>query len=370
MAEIVAELNREAPDVPASLLVVFVSPDAATGIDEIAKSLWEQLQPAAMIGCTGGSLVADGKEIEEGACISAWSAWMPEANLELMHVEYDRSSGDFEGIGERFQTSGSMETTLLTLGEPYSFPADVFLDKVNKQHAGALVVGGMASGGTQPGECKLIFNGEVKDEGAVVVGIENAEVVQVVSQGCRPIGEPFVITKAEQNVILELGGKKAHQQLKATYDRLPTRDKELMRLGIHLGRVVNEYQDKFEYGDFLIRNVTGMNSDDESILIGDYFRPGQTVQFHVRDAMTADEDLTQMLIDFKSRCEEPPKAALLFTCNGRGSRFFENPNHDAEAIQGCLGELPAAGFFCQGEIGPVSNVNFLHGFTASTAFFF
>ena len=189
----------------------------------------------------------------------------------------------------------------------------------------------------------------------------------MVSQGCRPIGDSFVITKAEQNIIFELGGRKAHAQLQSVYDRLPNRDKELVRLGLHIGRVVNECQDSFSYGDFLIRNVTGIDAEESSIQVGDYFRAGQTVQFHVRDAATASEDLTQML----SQCAigSPPKGSLLFTCNGRGTQLFEEPHHDAQAIQAKFHKIPSAGFFCQGEIGPVAGVNFLHGFTASLALF-
>ena len=187
----------------------------------------------------------------------------------------------------------------------------------------------------------------------------------VVSQGCRPIGEPFVITKAERNVIYELGGQPAHNQLKAIHDRLPTRDKDLMRMGIHLGRVVNEYQDSFEYGDFLMRNVTGFDPEDASISVGDFYRAGQTVQFHLRDSVSASQDLEQML----RKNVDAPRAALLFTCNGRGLRLFEDPHHDAGKIRDVAGEIPCAGFFCAGEIGPVGGQNFLHGFTASVALF-
>ncbi len=348
------------------LVVVFASPHFNSQLQSVVDLLHERLSPGSMVGCTGQGIVHDGEEIEEDPCLSVWAAWIPGCDFEVSHLRYDRQTGGFDGHGAKLsEADWAEDTSLLAVTEPYTFPTDVFLESINREHPGVPVVGGVASGGMGPNESQLICNQTVVSEGGVVARLQGAPLTPVVSQGCRPVGEHFVITKAEQNEILELGGIKAHQQLKAIYDRLPTRDKDLIRLGIHMGRVVNEYQDSFSYGDFLIRNVTGMNPDNESVIVGDYFRPGQTVQFHVRDAVTADEDLRQML----SRAEpsSAPKAALLFTCNGRGSRFFEKPDHDALAIRQQFGELPVTGFFCQGEMGPVGGQNFLHGFTASVA---
>lgn len=368
--EILASLSGEGT--PPSLVVVFASPHYADSLQEICGKLNDELAPTQMLGCTGVAIVADDQEIEEDPCLSVWAAWFPDADVQLTRLTYERSpdGGSFAGWPESLVNDWPDEMTLLMLADPFSLPADVFLERLNSDRPGTQVIGGMASGGSRPGEAKLILNGEVFDDGAVVAAVRGARVTPVVSQGCRPIGEPFVITKAERNEIFELGGHKAHEQLKAIYDRLPNRDKELMRLGIHLGRVVNEYQDSFDYGDFLIRNVTGMNAEESSVLVGDYFRAGQTVQFHVRDASTASEDLQQLLNKSREKEEADAKACLLFTCNGRGTRLFEDPHHDAGTVRKQLGELPAAGFFCQGEIGPISGVNFLHGFTASMALFY
>ena len=189
------------------------------------------------------------------------------------------------------------------------------------------------------------------------------------SQGCRPIGPSLVITQAERNVIYQLGGKNALWHLKRIYDELPNCDKELVRQGIHLGRVVNEYQQQFDFGDFLIRNVTGINSEEGSLLVGDYLRVGQTVRFHVRDAATAHEDMKQLLRRARKQTECPPRGALLFNCTGRGSRLFDEPHHDAQLIAEMCGEPSIAGCFCQGEIGPIGGKSFLHGFTASIGLF-
>ncbi|HUG67563.1 MAG TPA: FIST C-terminal domain-containing protein, partial [Pirellulaceae bacterium] len=247
---------------------------------------------------------------------------------------------------------------------------ELLLERINEDQPAVSVIGGMASAATQPGENCLIFGSNVYRDGAVAVLVHGDVAIRsIVSQGCRPIGEHFVITKAERNVIQELGGVPAYQRLIEVYATLATHEQEMLRRGLHVGRVVSEYQDKFEQGDFLVRNVMGVDQESGAIVLGDYVRPGQTVQFHVRDADTADGELKQMLAAIKHAPEAKPRAALLFTCNGRGTRLFPEPNHDAEAIGDALGNSPLAGFFAAGEMGPVGGKNFLHGFTASIAVF-
>jgi small ligand-binding sensory domain FIST len=188
-----------------------------------------------------------------------------------------------------------------------------------------------------------------------------------VSQGCRPIGRPFIITKSRENLIIELGGRPALARLREIYGELDEGDRDLVRSSLHIGRAASEYRDTFRRGDFLVRNVVGADPDSEVIAVGDLVRTGQTVQFHVRDAASADEDLRELL---GNHADAPrPAGALVFTCNGRGSRLFAEPSHDAKCLQDCLGPIPAAGFFAQGEIGPIGDRTFLHGFTASIALF-
>jgi small ligand-binding sensory domain FIST len=191
----------------------------------------------------------------------------------------------------------------------------------------------------------------------------------VVSQGCRPIGRPFVVTKAQDNVILQLGGRPPLAVLQELWQALDERDRRLFQQGLHVGRVINEYQGDFQRGDFLIRNVIGLDRTTGALAITDRVRVGQTLQFHVRDAATADEDLHALLQLDLSAAARRPAGALLFSCNGRGSRLFDVPDHDAAALRAEAGDIPVAGFFAQGELGPVGGQNFIHGFTASVALF-
>jgi small ligand-binding sensory domain FIST len=146
-------------------------------------------------------------------------------------------------------------------------------------------------------------------------------------------------------------------------DGMSERDIELINQGLHVGLVIDEHKADFGRRDFLIRNVIGADRSNGAIAIGQAVEVGTTIQFHVRDADAADEDLHELL------AERRADGALLFTCNGRGSRLFDQPDHDAGVVADLLGNPPLAGFFAAGELGPVGGRNFVHGFTASMALF-
>jgi len=363
---------RESLGSPPDLAVVFISPHHAPAADGIAAEACRSLGTNNLIGCSGEAIAGTACEIEEQAAISVWLARWPGVRLTLMHLRFNRTAegGALEGWADELVGEWPAESFLIVLGEPFSFPADFLLERMNEDRPNVPVIGGMASGGAQPGENRLLFGPIVFDEGAVALHVSGPiRLKTVVSQGCRPIGRPFVVTKAERNVIYELGGKPALVQLREIFDTLPTSEQRLVQRALHVGRVVSEYKERFEQGDFLIRNVIGIDANSGAIAIGDYLRPGQTVQFHVRDQEAADAELRQLLADVRGKSETSPAGALLFTCNGRGTRMFSQPHHDAEAISRALGPLPLAGFFAQGELGPIGQQNFIHGFTASIGLF-
>jgi len=354
------------------LALVFVSQHHHDCYDRLAGSICENLQTDRLIGCSGESIVGGAREVEDEPAISLWAASLADVDVSTMHLQHEASPQGSAIVGwpDELSSGWPEGATMLMLGEPFSFPADVMLERLNEDVPGMPVIGGMASGGSAPGENRLFYGAESVGEGAVVVLLHGAlRCSAVVSQGCRPIGNHYVITKAERNEIYELGGKPALIQLKELFDTLPTREQALVQSGLHVGRVVSEYQDHFEQGDFLVRNVVGIDPDRGTIAIGDYVRPGQTIQFHIRDQQTADAELKQLLAAVRDDTLASPAGGLLFTCNGRGTRLFSEPNHDAAAIQAALGDVPLAGFFAQGELGPVGGKNFVHGFTASLVLF-
>lgn len=360
----------EALSVAPNLAMVFFSPHHADNASLIADEIMGRLSAECLLGCTGESIVANSQEIEGDPALALWLASLPGVRVQPMHLQFERTpeGGSVVGWPDDLPEPWPKGAALFALGDPFTFPADWLLERLNDDRPGVPVLGGMASGGFRPGDNRLLLGRRVFTAGAVAALVHGPVNIQaVVSQGCRPIGRHFVVTKADRNILLELSGKPPLQQLQELFDELPAADQQLVQHGLHVGRVINEYQERFERGDFLVRNCLGADRNTGALQIGDYVRAGQTVQFHVRDAQTADEDLRDLLS--QARTAGGAQAALLFTCNGRGTRLFDQPHHDAAALADVLGAIPVAGFFAQGEMGPIGGKNFLHGFTASAALF-
>jgi small ligand-binding sensory domain FIST len=357
---------------PADLALLFFSPHHAAAADAMATAANDAISSRVLAGCSGEAIAAGAQEIEESPAMALWLARFPGAQITPMHLRFQRTpeGGALEGWPDALAGEWPPDSFLIALGEPFSFPADFLLERMNEDRPRTPVIGGMASGASEPGENRLLLGPKSFDEGAVAIHVSGpVRLKTVVSQGCRPIGRPLVVTKAERNIIYELGGKPALVQLREIFDTLPTSEQRLVQRALHVGRVVSEYRDRFEQGDFLVRNVVGIDANSGAIAIGDYLRPGQTVQFHIRDQAAADAELAQLLAAARDDLSAPAAGALLFTCNGRGTRMFSEPHHDALAVAKAQGNIPLAGFFAQGELGPIGQSNFIHGFTASIGLF-
>jgi small ligand-binding sensory domain FIST len=354
---------------PADLAVVFSSAHHADSLGRIAGEIRSRGLSRHVLGCTGESIVGEDQEVEGSSALSLWALRAPGIELKphRITVEGEELRG-WEGTA----TEGTAEPagTLLLLGDPFSFPTDHFLKLLHEQAPSRAVMGGMASASQVAKGNRLVLDDGVYDDGAVAIEVSGPVAIRtVVSQGCRPIGRSMIVTRAEKNIIREIGRRPALEVLRETFDDLPPGDQELVQQGLHIGRVINEYQESFQRGDFLVRNVLGAD-EAGGIAITDVIRVGQTIQFHVRDAASADEDLGTLLeSERRSAKGTAVRGALLFSCNGRGTRLFPGPNHDVGSIHQVFGPVAVAGFFAMGEVGPVGGQNFVHGFTASVVLF-
>jgi small ligand-binding sensory domain FIST len=354
------------------LALLFVSPHHREGLSEMATQICKALQPHVLLGCTGEGIIGGGQELERQPAACLWVAHLPDVEIIPFHLMFRQASQGISVMGWPEQTTASSPNRVfLLLAEPFTTPGAELLEFLHEKYPGIPAVGGMASGGMDYGQNRLIFNEQVLEEGVVGAALSGPISLQtIVSQGCRPIGERFVITRSERNMIYELGGKPALECLQQVYAGLSPSEQRQARLGLHIGFAIDEQKNKFERGDFLIRNVVGADQETGSIAITDIMKEGQTIQFHIRDRETASEDLHWLLTSRKDRISAKPVAGgLLFSCNGRGQRLFGSSHHDITAIRKQIGDIPVAGFFAQGEIGPVGGKNFLHGFTASVALF-
>lgn len=366
---------REQLGIQPALALLFFTPHHAGEAKYLAATVQQKLGPECLIGCTAESVAGTAIEVEQEPALSLFLARWPgdEASIEPFHLVLEETPDGQSLMGWPDSLAAPMKSpsqpVVMLLGDPFSFPVDQFLEEMNDDHTGMRVVGGMASGAQSPGCNRLLMGERVLDGGAVGLLLSTRQPARsIVSQGCRPIGRHFVVTKARENVILELGGKPPLTQLRELWHGLPPAEQQLFQQGLHVGLVINEYQSEFRRGDFLVRNILGVDNESGALAIADRTRVGQTIQFHVRDAATADEDL-HALLQMDLNAHKRPSGALLFTCNGRGTRLFDAPNHDAAAIAAEVGSIPLAGFFAQGELGPIGGQNFIHGFTASVVLF-
>jgi small ligand-binding sensory domain FIST len=350
--------------VEVDLAFLFLSPAHLDEAEAAAEAVREELAPRHLLGCVAEGVVAGVRELEEGPAVAVWAGVLSGAEIECFHVGAVQREDGIAVAGVPVLDDPGL---VLLLVDPRTFPAGPFLTRLNETHERVPLVGGIAAGGQRPGAQALILDDAVYPEGAVGAVVSGVPVLTVVSQGCRPIGREAVITRCEGNVVYELAGRRALERLHGEITALSSEEQALAARGLLAGLVIDENRPEYDTGDFLMRGLLGADTATGALALGDTVRVGQTLRFFVRDAASADADLRQALGGTLRHAR--PAGALLFTCNGRGTNMFPQPDHDARVVAEALGTQSLAGFFCGGEIGPVGGKAFLHGFTATLAVF-
>ena len=353
------------------LAFVFFTADHREEAADILEKLWLELDPQCIVGCSAEGVIGGDVEIERSPGISLLVGQLPNVGIHPFHIAPDdwrlALVGDQPELADRMGI-GPMTKAVIGFGDPFSTPLGQLLTTMNDRIPGVPLIGGMASSGHGPGENVLARNDGTFKDGFVGVSLSGPLAIEtVVSQGCRPIGKPMVVTKAQGNILEAVGGRTPVAALREIVDAMSTADQLLLRKGLFLGQAVSEYRDSFGRGDFLVRNLMGADEKSGAVAVNGELRIGQTVQFHLRDADTADEDLRLMLANDPSKSS--PTGGLLFSCNGRGTRMFPEPSHDIRIVREIRPATPVAGFFAAGEFGPVGGKNFVHGHTASFVMF-
>ncbi len=345
------------------LAFLFLSPAHLDGAAEAVEAVQEELEPRHLVGCVAEGVVGGRRELEEGAAAAVWAASIPGAEIEPFHLRAEETD---DGVGIT-GTPDLADAGLVTmLVDPFTFPAGAFLAELNERYERLPLVGGVAAGGRRPGAQALVLDGEIHVDGAVGAVVTGVPTLTIVSQGCKAIGREAVITRCQDNVVFELAGVTALERLRKEIAGLSAEEQRLAATGLLAGIVIDENRPEYDTDDFLMRGLLGADEESGALVLGDAVRVGQTLRFFVRDAASADADLRRALQALRPAS---PAGALLFTCNGRGTNMFAEPDHDARAVSDALGSDALAGFFCGGEIGPVGGKAFLHGFTATLAVF-
>ncbi|MSO45003.1 MAG: hypothetical protein EXQ74_06860 [Thermoleophilia bacterium] len=356
------------------LAVVFATPDLMADAEGIARVIAAELGAVYVIGCSAEAVITTGREITSEPALSLWAARLPGVDIEPFALTPGTSpDGEPMMVGwpphldPWAPDDRTSPDTVLLLADPFTFPPDSLLGP-DGHPTRRTVIGGMASGGHAPREHRLILGESVLPAGAIGIGI--AGVVPVVSQGCRPIGPEMTITDGRDGVVRELAGRPALERVREVLNALPPDDRVLAEHGLLAGLLIDGTTADPGPGDFLIRGIIGHDPESGAIAVGERVRVGQVMRLQVRDHASATADLREALAE-ASGVVGPGGAggALVFTCNGRGTRMFPEPDHDVRAIADALGDIPVGGLFCNGEIGPVGGRAYVHGFTATMAVF-
>jgi len=356
-----------------SLGLVFMSPKFFPHAQATLEILRVHARIPLLAGCSSASLVAGAKEIENAAGIVLALYSLPGA--ELKGFRFTQTQVE-EAHGQSYWPLESgvvpdKSNGWLAFIDPFHFDAESWIRSWNESFPTSPTFGGLASGIFAEQATQVYLNGEVFEDGGVAISVGgDVKLSGVISQGCTPIGETWTLTRVEQNLIHQIANRPAYAVLEDTVKKLSPADQQKARGNLFIGLVVNEYLDEFHRGDFLVRNLIGGDPHSGVLAVAALPRAGQTMQFHRRDAAAANEDMGELLESEKGKIGGATiYGGCICCCNGRGKNLFGQPNHDAELVQKEFGPIGLAGFYGNGEIGPVGEKNYLHGFTASLALF-
>lgn len=366
-----ASLKQDLMGADPHLVLVFASLHHRQAFPHLGKEIATGLNAQQVLGCTGGGIVGDGQEVEHRAALSVCAAVLPGVQVQSFHFEDADLPEEIEPEALLQYLDVPAESRFILLPDPFSTRSEQLLRLMDLAFPGTAKIGGLASGGRMAGMHALFVDDRVHTQGTVGLALSgNLRMETVVAQGCRPIGQPMFITSCQDNLLMRLNDRSPREVLRELYQTLDENDQALFRHSLFLGLEMKLKEDAYTQGDFLIRNILSLDPASGAMRIGTQLFETAVAQFHLRDADTSREDLDLRLRDAVTRNGEPAwSGALMFSCLGRGKELYGIPNHDSDAIRHHLGELPVAGFFCNGEIGPVQGQTYLHGYTSSIGLF-
>ncbi|MBF0135636.1 MAG: FIST C-terminal domain-containing protein [Magnetococcales bacterium] len=367
--DIQEQLGQETPD----LALVFVSSLYQSAARSVPELLQSGLNPRHWLGCSANGVIGDGQEVEYRPAVSITAALLPDVQLQVFHMEYPDLGAlgwDEQNWQQLTGAHADQPVQFILLADPFSFGADHCLRQMDIIYPGAAKIGGIVSGGSGPGGNLLWSNGVLDHTGLIGIAMQgNIQLDTIVAQGCRPIGNPMFVTRQRDNVLLELDGRRPDEILSELIKEAAEKDQHLAHGALFLGLAMPPTKVTYRPGDFLIRNLMGLNPDTGALTVGSILEPYQVVQFHVRDARSSRDELIRLLKEYHQAQPTPPAGGVIFSCLGRGSTMFGRPNHDTDLFRQYYADIPLGGFFGNGEIGPVAGMTFLHGYTSSFGLF-
>jgi small ligand-binding sensory domain FIST len=351
------------------LVLVFVANHYGAHFVALPGLLRREFENATLFGCIGASVIGGGRECEEQPAIAFIGAVLPDVQIHGVHLDKHTTPPTYaeRKVWESaLQLSSVTPDCLLLLADAFSFPSEGFLKGLDRSFPQTAKLGGLASGMEQADTPCLLFNETVYRNGVIVLALTgNLKVDTLVAQGCRPIGLPMFANSTHENLVLELDGKVPREVLTELYATLSRADRKLFTDALFLGVAMESQREQYQAGDFLVRTILGLDPQSGALWVNSHVPTHSVVQLHLRDAQTSAYDLEQLLRRYRAAPESRQAAgAVLLSCFGRGAQLYGHPDHDSNAFKQYLGDVPLAGFFSNGEIGPVNGVTHLHSYTS------
>ncbi|HEX9783799.1 MAG TPA: FIST N-terminal domain-containing protein [Opitutaceae bacterium] len=367
LVEFAIALRRRLGSNAVTFGLVFVAPNLSGRARELLELLRVHAQIPVLVGCSSMGLVEGGREIESASGVVLGLFALPGAIVQPVAFP---ATGDSGAIARRSVKDPAGIHGWLAFVEPFHTDAENWIESLQSAFPGVPIYGGLATG--QPGEAaaQIYCDGEVIEAGGVALAVSGVRVLGAVAQGCTPVGETWTITRSEGNIIHRIGNRPAVAVLEETFGDLDEEVRRRSRGSFFAGLAVDEYLEDHRRGDFLVRNLIGADPDSGALAIAATPRQGQTMQFQMRDAAAADEDIRRMLGRLRDDVgRSRVLGGCVSLCVGRGQGLFGERDHDAALVRQIIGPVGIAGFFCNGEFGPVGRRSFVHGYTASLVLF-
>jgi small ligand-binding sensory domain FIST len=332
----------------ASLGFVYVTDQHAMHFAEIVRKLKAESSIPHWVGTIGSAVCATNTEYNDQAALVLLITDIAPAHL---HV-FD----SFQAAPELADTDAVR--VAVVHGDPRNGQMAKLIQQLPDNIGNGYLVGGLTSSHTHYYQfadelCEGTLSGVIFDE--------QVPIITGLTQGCSPVGPTHALTECDSNIAISIDERPALEVMKEDIGEILARD--LSRIGgyIFAGFPVADS----DTGDYLVRNLLGIDPDTGALAIGDYLHSGSSIMFCKRDSRTAVEDLQRMVSKLKDRARGAIKGALYFTCLGRGQHMFGEPHRELQLISEILGDIPLAGFYANGEIAG----NRLYGYTGVLTLF-
>jgi len=338
---VIDDLGAAPGAIAGNLGFVYATDAITANLDDVLDALREATGVEHWVGAVGIGICATGIEYYERPAVAAMIAELPEDSFRVFPTilkdldAFDRDQTQWLGNAQPY------------LGLVHADPVNPATESLIKQLAARTATGFLVGGLASSRDDARIVADRVGDGGLNGVLFTDAVGIQTsLSQGCSPIGPHRRITESQRNVLVQLDGRPALDVFKEDIGEILSRDIAKVGGYIFAGLPIPGS----DTGDYLVRNLVGVDMSQRLLAIGDLVEQGQELMFCRRDANTAREDLSRMLARLKTRLSGPPRGGVYVSCLGRGANLFGEDSEELKQIRDELGDFPLVGFYANGEI--------------------